>query len=78
MSCADQTLQEGDSGECVTELQTLLSQLNLLMKDVDGYFDGVTKEAVRDFQGPEGLDTDGIVTPDVWNRLYYAAGMPQP
>jgi peptidoglycan hydrolase-like protein with peptidoglycan-binding domain len=48
------------------------------MKDVDGYFDGVTKEAVRDFQGPEGLDTDGIVTPDVWNRLYYAAGMPQP
>jgi peptidoglycan hydrolase-like protein with peptidoglycan-binding domain len=76
MACSDETLQEGDSGTCVEELQTLLLQLNLLMKEVDGNFDGVTKEAVRDFQGPEGLPTDGVVTPDVWARLYYATGMP--
>jgi peptidoglycan hydrolase-like protein with peptidoglycan-binding domain len=78
MACSDETLQEGASGECVTELQTLLTQLKLLMKDVDGTFDGLTKEAVRDFQGMEGLETNGVVDPDLWARLYYAAGFQQP
>ena len=56
----------------------MLKQLNLLMKDVDGTFDGLTKEAVRDFQGQQGLPTDGVVTPDIWNRLYYETGTPRP
>ena len=75
MACSDETLQEGATGDCVTELQTLLKQLNLLMNDIDGDFDGLTKEAVRDFQGPKGLDTTGVVDPDLWARLYYAAGL---
>ena len=78
MSCADDTFEEGASGDCVVELQTMLKQLNLLMKDVDGTFDGLTKEAVRDFQGQQGLTTDGVVTPDIWNRLYYETGTPRP
>ena len=75
MACSDERFEEGASGDCVTELQTLLKQLNLLMKDVDGTFDGLTKEAVRDFQGMEGLETTGAVDPDLWARLYYAAGL---
>ena len=78
MACSDGTLQEGDSGDCVRELQELLKQLKLLMKEVDGTFDGLTKEAVRDFQGMEGLETTGVVDPDLWARLYYAAGLQQP
>jgi peptidoglycan hydrolase-like protein with peptidoglycan-binding domain len=78
MACSDETLQEDASGDCVTELQTLLKQLNLLMKDVDGSFDGLTKEAVRDFQGQQGLETTGVVDPDLWARLYYEAGLQQP
>jgi peptidoglycan hydrolase-like protein with peptidoglycan-binding domain len=74
--CEQTTLQEGDTGPCVEELQTLLRQRNLLMKEVDGVFDGLTKEAVRDFQGPEGLDTTGVCDPDVWARLFYASGQP--
>jgi peptidoglycan hydrolase-like protein with peptidoglycan-binding domain len=75
MACSDESLQEGATGECVTELQTLLKQLNLLMKEVDGTFDGLTKEAVRDFQGMDLLETTGEVDPDLWSRLYYAAGL---
>lgn len=75
MGCSDYTIQEGDSGECVTEAQTLLRQLNLLMKDVDGVYDGLTKEAVRDFQGMQNLEITGVLDPRTWSLLYYAAGL---
>jgi len=76
MACSDETIQEGDSGDCVVEAQTLLKQLNLLMKDVDGWYDGLTKEAVRDFQGMQGLEITGVLDPQTWSLLYYATGMP--
>ena len=78
MACSDTTIQEGDSGECVTEAQTLLKQLNLLMKEVDGQYDGLTKEAVRDFQGMQNLEITGVLDPQTWSLLYYQSGMPQP
>jgi peptidoglycan hydrolase-like protein with peptidoglycan-binding domain len=74
MMCSDQTFQEGDVGECVTEAQTLLTQLNLLMKSVDGVYDGLTKEAVRDFQGMQNLEVTGVLDPATWSLLYYVAG----
>jgi general secretion pathway protein A len=42
------------------------------------YFDPRLDEAVRDFQGSEGLLTDGIVGPATWIRLAARLDLPAP
>lgn len=64
----DRTLQQGDKGEDVSELQTILVKRGYNLgaygpnKDgVDGSFGSKTLAAVKDFQKANGLTADGIV-----------------
>src|SRR3954466_8025739 len=56
------TLQQGDSGSCVTQLQQRLNELGATLV-VDGQFGPATKNAVLAFQGRERIGFDGIVGP---------------
>lgn len=66
----DQTLQEGDTGQCVEALQTRLNELGL--SDpliVDGEFGSGTRNAVEAFQGRSNIAVDGVVGPDTIGHL---------
>lgn len=52
--------QEGSSGETVRRLQVRLAQLGFLRTTPDGVFGAQTTEAVKAFQGKQGLQADGI------------------
>ncbi|GAB4240825.1 MAG: hypothetical protein Kow00121_67150 [Elainellaceae cyanobacterium] len=62
------TLQTGDTGNDVMELQKLLSQQGP-DTPVDGNFDSTTLAAVISFQQRKGLLVDGIVGPKTWAVL---------
>jgi|GEM_PF-4770181 len=62
------TLQEGDSGTCVTQLQQRLNQLGANLV-ADGQFGPATKNAVLAFQGRERIGFDGIVGPTTQSYL---------
>ncbi len=66
------TLQRGDAGEWVIELQQELTRNGFPVED-DGDFGPVTEAAVRDFQTAHGLTHDGIVGPQTWAALTGAA-----
>lgn len=53
-------LQQGDSGEAVTALQSSLQQLNYFSLPPTGYYGPVTTASVRTFQQAYGLTVDGI------------------
>lgn len=57
-------LQEGDEGEAVFALQ---SQWRFISQD--GAFGPTTDALVRDFQQQSGLEVDGIVGPQTWQRM---------
>lgn len=57
------TLQRGDHGDLVQELQRRLDV------DVDGWFGAHTEAAARQFQRDKGLLPDGIVGPKSWAAL---------
>lgn len=64
------TLQFGDSGDYVTELQRRLSTLNYLSSDMlTGFYDGATVTAVRSFQTASAIRADGIAGPETLRRL---------
>ncbi|PYZ99216.1 cell wall hydrolase [Alteribacter lacisalsi] len=56
-------LQEGSSGEQVTELQETLFHLGYLPVSPTGYYGALTEEAVRSFQADFSLQTDGAAGP---------------
>ncbi|HTZ43676.1 MAG TPA: peptidoglycan-binding protein [Jatrophihabitans sp.] len=62
------TLQEGDTGSCVTQLQQRLNQLGATLT-VDGDFGPATKNAVLAFQGRSKIGFDGIVGPTTQSYL---------
>lgn len=62
------TLQQGDTGSCVTALQQRLNQLGAGIA-VDGDFGPGTKDAVLAFQGRSSIGFDGIVGSDTRNHL---------
>ena len=62
------TLQEGDTGSCVSQLQQRLNQLGANLV-VDGDFGPATKNAVLAFQGRERISFDGIVGPQTQSYL---------
>lgn len=67
---SDMTLQFGDSGDFVAEMQRRLVAVSAGGKNlVTGHFDGMTVNAVSSFQGRNGLRADGIAGPDTLRRL---------
>jgi len=69
-------LRNGSSGNDVRQLQWLLNYISQYYQvvpgnlTVDGRFGAGTENAVREFQRNFGLNPDGIVGPNTWNRLY--------
>lgn len=56
-------LRKGSRGNDVKMLQTALNLIT------DGIFGDLTEEAVKDFQRANGLQVDGIVGSDTWEKL---------
>lgn len=69
------TLQSGDSGTEVVELQKRLNFMKIALNlafttlEEDGIFGVKTKEAVRAFQAARGLTVDGIAGPNTFAAL---------
>ncbi|NUR51334.1 MAG: hypothetical protein HOV71_24680 [Hamadaea sp.] len=71
------TLRYGDSGSCVSKLQTRLNELGLDCGNkltVDGSFGRLTRMRVYAFQGRFRLAVDGVVGPDTRSALASATG----
>lgn len=66
------SLQYGDRGERVLELQQRLSELGYWLGKPDGHFGGLTQQAVFALQKAAGITRDGIVGPQTKAAL--AAG----
>ena len=62
-------LREGDFGNDVAKLQTLLAKHGTYAGDVDGSFGSNTRRAVIDFQRARGVGADGVVRPELWSAL---------
>lgn len=67
------TLQLGDSGDAVTQLQVRLVELGYFQDTPSGIFDSSTENAVTQFQQDNGLIADGIVGPATQSALGVAA-----
>lgn len=64
-SSSAETLQLGDKGEAISELQELLREHDYYdYGSITGYFGPITKDAVLRFQRTYGLTEDGIVGPE--------------
>ncbi len=64
------TLQLGDKGEEVTQMQTRLGALGFYTGDIDGVFGYQTLKAVQQFQYYQGLSVDGIAGKRTLTVLY--------
>lgn len=62
-------LRLGSEGESVSELQAMLKLLGYYSGAVDGIYRASTAAAVSSFQQAIGLQADGVVGPETWNRL---------
>ena len=75
------TISEGSEGPVVSWAQYLLVRRTLSYNQIDGIFGPVTKTAVEEFQGSNGLSVDGIVGPITWGasgRRWPRAAYPLP
>lgn len=68
------TVKEGDSGQPVSLMQYYLATIALVNSaippvTIDGYFGPATTSAVRAFQQFYGLNVDGIIGRQTWNKL---------
>lgn len=70
---SDRTLRRGDDGTDVRALQELLVAKGYAVT-VDGKFSSGTEDAVMVFQRREGLKVDGVVGPQVRERLAASTG----
>jgi peptidoglycan hydrolase-like protein with peptidoglycan-binding domain len=61
-------LRKGDTGEAVTQLQTLLNAQGSNLT-VDGIFHATTLASVISLQQRHGLPVSGIVGPETWQVL---------
>ena len=69
-----EVLQYGDEGVAVSTVQSYLAFLGYFLPelpqlDITGRFDDDTRDAVYAFQNAYGLNVDGVVGRDTWNRL---------
>lgn len=64
------TLQFGDSGDFVAELQRRLARVRCFDEAmVNGFYDGATVTGVSTFQSQSGLHVDGVAGPETLRRL---------
>jgi len=63
------TLQQGDTGEAVRQLQQRLQSRGFYPGAINGSFDTATRNAVIAFQRNQGLQQDGIVGANTWRLL---------
>lgn len=64
------TLQFGDSGDFVSELQRRLAMVDCHPEDqVNGFYDGVTVNSVTRFQSMNGIRADGVAGPETLRLL---------
>ncbi|MBE9079765.1 peptidoglycan-binding protein [Romeria aff. gracilis LEGE 07310] len=68
------TLQLGSLGERVSELQSMLTLLSFYSGEVDGVYSESTQAAVVQFQTAAGLEANGVVGPDTWEKLLPTPG----
>jgi Putative peptidoglycan binding domain len=68
----NQTLNPGDSGSEVKNLQQALAALGYDPGTPDGNYGPSTQAAVEKFQAANGLDTDGVVGPATLAKLQQA------
>jgi peptidoglycan hydrolase-like protein with peptidoglycan-binding domain len=68
------TLELGDTGSEVKNMQTALAALGYLNSSADGNFGAKTLEAVKNFQKGNGLNTDGKAGNQTLTTLYDKAG----
>ncbi|MCC5618499.1 peptidoglycan-binding protein [Nostoc sp. CHAB 5836] len=64
------TLKVGSQGERVAELQAALKLLGFYFGAVDGAYSENTASAVARFKQAAGLNPDGIVDTNTWQRLF--------
>lgn len=65
----DAVLELGSRGAAVKDLQAMLTLMGYYSGAVDGAYEQMTLEAVRQFQMDAGLTNDGVVGPLTWRRL---------
>ncbi|MFB2937652.1 peptidoglycan-binding protein [Aerosakkonemataceae cyanobacterium BLCC-F154] len=63
-------LKSGSKGEAVSELQAALKLLGYYKGEVDGVYSENTAIAVTQFQEAAGLNPDGIVDRETWEKLF--------
>ncbi|MFV8828397.1 cell wall hydrolase [Alkalihalobacterium sp. APHAB7] len=65
----DQVIQRGATGDDVVELQARLQYIGFYNKKIDGVYGWSTYWAVRNYQNEFGLNVDGLVGPQMKERL---------
>lgn len=66
---ASAAIEQGDRGSEVVALQQRLKKLGYFQANATGYFGGITKDAVRQYQKANGLTPDGVVGKDTSDSL---------
>ena len=65
-------------GQDIKNVQSRLNSLKYNAGTVDGYYGNGTANAVRDFQGINGLSVDGMVGPETRSKLFSSTAKPKP
>jgi len=75
----NRTIQPGDAGEDVLEIQQRLSQFGYLRGNPSGIYDKRTLEAVRNFQKDQALPSNGVINQETKEALgIFQSTGPQP
>lgn len=64
-----EALERGDEGAQVEAMQRALNGARFIAGPADGVFGTKTRYAVRAFQLANGIDPDGVVTPETWIQI---------
>jgi WNK lysine deficient protein kinase len=70
--CLSNVMRRGQENNLKSEVETLQLALNEVLGiklRIDGVFSRKTEASVKQFQDAQGLEVDGIVTHDLWDRL---------